>query len=111
MNATKIKKLLLKGEKMKLLQKKYSIFISTIMLILIFFTSTISSEEDQINICCTNSILADFTKNLLKEVVNIEYIMPPGACPMHFDTSPSDLSKIKSGSSTCQSQVFDTGAL
>ena len=79
---------------MKLLQKKYNIIISTIILILIFFTSTISSEEDQINICCTNSILADFTKNLLKEKVNIEYIMPPGACPMHFDTSPSDLSKI-----------------
>ena len=52
------------------------------------------SIKSDINIVCTNSILADFTKNLLKENVNIEYIMPPGVCPIHFDTSPSDLSII-----------------
>lgn len=50
--------------------------------------------EEEIQIVCTNSALADFTSNVLKENTSIEYIMPAGACPAHFDTSPSDVSKI-----------------
>ncbi len=53
-----------------------------------------SIAEEEIQIVCTNSALADFTSNILKENISIEYIMPAGACPAHFDTSPSDVSKI-----------------
>ncbi len=53
-----------------------------------------SMAEDTIQIVCTNSVLADFTSNILIDNVSIEYIMPAGACPSHFDTSPSDVSKI-----------------
>jgi ABC-type Zn uptake system ZnuABC Zn-binding protein ZnuA len=53
-----------------------------------------SIADDEIEIVCTNSALADFTSNLLKKNVSIQYIMPAGACPSHFDTSPSDVSKI-----------------
>lgn len=52
------------------------------------------AQEDSIQIICTNSILADFTSNLLIENVTIDYIMPAGACPAHFDTAPSDILKI-----------------
>ncbi len=52
------------------------------------------AEDESINIVCTNSVLADFTSNIITENVSIEYIMPAGACPAHFDTSPSDVSKI-----------------
>lgn len=52
------------------------------------------SAAEDIQIVCTNSALADFTSNILTENVTIEYIMPAGACPSHFDTSPSDVSKI-----------------
>lgn len=53
-----------------------------------------SIAEDNIEIVCTNSVLADFTSNILTGNVSIEYIMPAGACPSHFDTVPSDVSKI-----------------
>ena len=53
-----------------------------------------SIAEEEIQIVCTNSALADFTSNILKENISLEYIMPAGACPAHFDTSPSDVSKI-----------------
>jgi ABC-type Zn uptake system ZnuABC Zn-binding protein ZnuA len=76
------------------IKKKHKIYLIGLLIIFLFSTLSINAEETTINICCTNSILADFTKNLLKENVNIEYIMPPGACPIHFDTNPSDLSKI-----------------
>lgn len=72
----------------------------TILLILIgalILNSTMptsTAEEDSIQIVCTNSALADFTSNILTNNVSIEYIMPAGACPAHFDTSPSDVSKI-----------------
>ena len=52
------------------------------------------AEEESIEIVCTNSVLADFTSNIITENVSIDYIMPAGACPAHFDTSPSDVSKI-----------------
>jgi len=55
------------------------------------------SAEDSISIICTNTILADFTSEITKNIssnVTIDYIMPAGACPAHFDTRPSDVSKI-----------------
>lgn len=52
------------------------------------------AEDESIKIVCTNSVLADFTSNIITENASIEYIMPAGACPAHFDTSPSDVSKI-----------------
>ena len=52
------------------------------------------AEEEQIQIICTNSILADFTSNILTDNCTIEYIMPAGVCPAHFDTVPSDVLKI-----------------
>ncbi|MEF8848223.1 MAG: metal ABC transporter substrate-binding protein [Candidatus Thermoplasmatota archaeon] len=51
--------------------------------------------NEKIKIVCTNSILADFTKNIApKKNTSIEYIMPAGVCPAHFDTSPGDVDKI-----------------
>ena len=76
-------------------KRKYDYLSFVIILIFLLSLFTTSAKETQINICCTNSILADFTNNLIKEDVNIEYIMPAGICPTHFDTSPSDISKIK----------------
>lgn len=57
-------------------------------------TINIHAEEADIKIVCSNSILADFTSNLIKENVSIEYIMPPGVCPAFYDTTPSDVSTI-----------------
>ena len=76
--------------------KKILIFL----LLTIIFTNSISSNLEsksnklEINIVCTNSILADFTKNIIKNNSTIEYIMPANACPTHFDTNPSDIITI-----------------
>ena len=72
-----------------------------LLIVILSITSTINSSQSKsntskISIICTNSILADFTKNILKDNATIDYIMPPGACPTHFDTSPNDMSKISS---------------
>jgi len=64
------------------------------MLTINIFMPASLAEEESINIVCTNSVLADFTSNIIMENASIEYIMPAGACPAHFDTSPSDVSKI-----------------
>lgn len=77
---------------------KYKCVIIGIILLLFFsqFATNVSAEEDAINIVCSNSILADFTSNLITENVTIEYIMPSGVCPAFYDTCPSDVNKIVS---------------
>lgn len=56
------------------------------------------AEDEPIIIVCTNSALADFAVNVLGDElegsVEVEYIMPAGVCPSHFDTSPSDVVTI-----------------
>lgn len=69
------------------------LLIATLILISSFVTN-VSAEEDTLKIVCTTSILADFTSNLVKENVTIEYIMPAGVCPAYYDTTPSDVGKI-----------------
>ena len=73
--------------------KRTIFFLFVAMVVSINFMPQIMAE-DTIEIVCTNSVLADFTSNILTDNVSIEYIMPAGACPSHFDTSPSDVSKI-----------------
>ena len=71
----------------------------SVLLSAIFF-STASAEDEVVNIVCTNSALADFAINVfgeeLESSVSVEYIMPAGVCPSHFDTSPSDVVAIAS---------------
>jgi ABC-type Zn uptake system ZnuABC Zn-binding protein ZnuA len=45
-------------------------------------------------IVCANSLLADLTQNIVGDLVAIEYIMPAGACPAHFDSRPSDVNLV-----------------
>lgn len=73
---------------------KYILLFVGISLFFTCFTITIQAEESDINIVCSNSILADFTSNLIFENVTIEFIMPSGVCPAFYDTCPSDVSKI-----------------
>ncbi|MCI0497134.1 MAG: zinc ABC transporter substrate-binding protein [Thermoplasmata archaeon] len=53
----------------------------------------VSSAESP-RIICTNTALADFTDNVLNDTADVGHIMPAGACPSHFDTSPSDVDMI-----------------
>ncbi len=59
-----------------------------------------TAEDEPILVVCTNSVLADFAVNVLGDElgpdVDVEFIMPAGVCPSHFDTSPSDVVTISS---------------
>lgn len=74
------------------IKAKLLMFIGLLILLLSAQIST--AEEDTIEIVCTNAVLADFTSNIITDNVSIEFIMPAGACPAHFDTTPSDVLKI-----------------
>jgi ABC-type Zn uptake system ZnuABC Zn-binding protein ZnuA len=76
------------------MKNKYLIVAGLVILIFFSLTLTTTSNAEDINVVCSNSILADFTSNLLKENVSIEYIMPSGVCPAFYDTTPGDVSKI-----------------
>ena len=76
-------------------KRKYVLLLTGVMLVLSCCTMPLKAAQNT-TIICTNSILADFASNLIRENVTIEYIMPAGACPTHFDTTPSDISKILS---------------
>jgi zinc transport system substrate-binding protein len=60
------------------------------------FSGTPASAQANTQVVCTNSILADFTGELLGTEADVSYIMPAGACPSHFDTRPSDVDLIAS---------------
>ncbi len=74
--------------------------ISVLALLGPAFSGAASGEEEKTVVICTNSALADFTTNLFGEelggAVEVEFIMPAGVCPSHFDTSPSDIVTIAS---------------
>ncbi len=73
---------------------KKIIFVLFLFTAMVITSQPLDAQEETINIICTNSALADFTSNILTENISIDYIMPAGACPSHFDTSPSDILKI-----------------
>jgi ABC-type Zn uptake system ZnuABC Zn-binding protein ZnuA len=83
---------------MKHIQKQKNMLFSVLIMVILSscFTLQSQAEDTTTTIVCTNSILADFTSNILTDNVTIEYIMPAGVCPAHFDTSPSDVSLITS---------------
>jgi len=81
------------------MKKNQKLVVFTLLIITAFIiinsTSVIAQDNDEeLRIICTNSALADFAKNIAPKNTTIDYIMPAGACPAHFDTIPSDIDKI-----------------
>ncbi|NOQ54707.1 MAG: zinc ABC transporter solute-binding protein [Thermoplasmata archaeon] len=50
----------------------------------------VAADEDELSIVCSNSLLADFTSNVVGDLARVEYLMPSGVCPSHYDSRPSD---------------------
>ena len=70
------------------------LLVITALFVLASINVVAQDSNEEIKIVCTNSALADFTSNIITENSTIDYIMPAGACPAHFDTTPSDIDKI-----------------
>jgi ABC-type Zn uptake system ZnuABC Zn-binding protein ZnuA len=75
------------------MKKSYILLLVTLFALSII-SSNATADEETTNIICTNSVLADFSSNLISENATIDYIMPSGVCPAYYDTTPSDVSKI-----------------
>jgi len=68
--------------------------VMIICLSAIWISPNTQAEQDVLSVVCTNTVLADFTTVLLGENAEVQYIMPGGACPSHFDTCPSDVAMV-----------------
>jgi ABC-type Zn uptake system ZnuABC Zn-binding protein ZnuA len=55
---------------------------------------SVSDGGSEPKIVCANSILADFTANIVGDLARVEYLMPAGVCPAHFDSRPSDATMV-----------------
>ena len=53
-----------------------------------------SDGEEELRIVCANSILADFSANVVGDMARVEYLMPAGVCPSHYDSRPSDATMV-----------------
>ena len=51
---------------------------------------SVAAAEDELSIVCANSLLADFTSNVVGDLARVAYLMPSGVCPSHYDSRPSD---------------------
>ena len=71
---------------------KKTVYLIIALLGVLIFSINVQAEETKI--VCTNSVLADYTSNLITENVTITHIMPGGICPSHFDLTPSHASQI-----------------
>ena len=76
------------------------VVLAVIAVVLTVSPGMADAEDEPIVIVCTNSVLADFVTGVvdegIDEEISVEYIMPAGVCPSHFDTSPSDVVTIAS---------------
>lgn len=79
---------------MEKFSKSRLLIIELIGLLLLSFIIINPISGSSTYIICTNSVLADFTSNIITENTTIEYIMPSGVCPAFYDTCPSDVNKI-----------------
>ncbi len=83
---------------MKTRHMKATMYIATGMLFLAALMAPFNieaAEQDTTHVVCTNTILADFTAQLLNGTDStVDHIMPAGVCPAHFDTRPSDVQRI-----------------
>jgi len=70
--------------------------IGTIALVAVLLATAIAvpgfvaAAEDELSIVCSNSLLADFASNVVGDLARVEYLMPSGVCPSHYDSRPSD---------------------
>jgi ABC-type Zn uptake system ZnuABC Zn-binding protein ZnuA len=53
-----------------------------------------SEDGDKLRIVAANSILADFTANVVDDMARVDYLMPAGVCPSHYDSRPSDAAMV-----------------
>jgi ABC-type Zn uptake system ZnuABC Zn-binding protein ZnuA len=66
------------------------------LLVSAFIVPAASTAEtaEELRIVCADTILADFTENVVGDIATVEYLRPAGICPSHYDARPSDASEV-----------------
>ena len=67
-----------------------------VLLAWLFLAAAAGADNGSIRIVCANSILADFARNVAGDLGTVEYVMPAGVCPAHYDSRPSDIGLVAS---------------
>jgi len=53
-----------------------------------------ATMDERPRIVAANSILADFAENIVGDLARVDYLMPAGVCPSHYDARPSDATQV-----------------
>ncbi|MBP2099465.1 metal ABC transporter substrate-binding protein [Enterococcus rivorum] len=77
--------------------KKKFLFLSSIFALLLLTacgsSSSKETKDDKLAIVATNSILADMTSNVGKDLIDIHSIVPVGTDPHEYEPLPEDIAK------------------
>jgi ABC-type Zn uptake system ZnuABC Zn-binding protein ZnuA len=70
------------------------LLLATLLLNTLVPIAVSAEATDDIKIVSANSTFADFASNVVGDAGIVEYIMPAGVCPSHFDSRPSDVGMV-----------------
>lgn len=72
-----------------------TIIVLTIVFLFIYpIAAATQTNKEHPSVVCTTTILANFTEQIVQDLVTVTTIAPPGMCPAHFDIKPSQLKAV-----------------
>lgn len=79
------------------MKKKFSLvlgaFLSLFILVACSNSGNKDAKDDKLNVVVTNSIIADMTKNIAGDKINLHSIVPIGQDPHEYEPLPEDVEK------------------
>ncbi|MGT2887707.1 metal ABC transporter substrate-binding lipoprotein [Streptococcus didelphis] len=82
------------------MKKKISLILSAFLAVILVTAcsngGTKNAKNDKLNVVATNSIIADMTKNIAGDKINLHSIVPIGQDPHEYEPLPEDVDKTSS---------------
>ncbi|EHJ57453.1 metal ABC transporter substrate-binding lipoprotein [Streptococcus urinalis FB127-CNA-2] len=74
----------------------FSLFLATILLVACSSSNASKMKNDKLQVVATNSIIADITKNIAGNKIQLHSIVPVGKDPHEYEPLPEDVEKTSS---------------
>ncbi|MGT2933257.1 metal ABC transporter substrate-binding protein [Streptococcus catagoni] len=74
----------------------FTAFLSLLLLVGCSTGGAKNAKKEKLNVVVTNSIIADMTKNIAKDKINLHSIVPIGQDPHEYEPLPEDVEKTSS---------------